>query len=60
MTYDSKEIRTMKFMAWERAKGELRSMTHCFWTNDPESNYEKLNKMIEKFIEKVEYEGLHE
>jgi len=60
MTDDSKEIRTMKFMAWERAKGELRSMTHCFWTHNTEDNYEKLNEAIETFIKSIEDNGLHE
>ena len=28
----SKEIRTMRGMAWQRAKGELLAMTETYWT----------------------------
>ena len=61
-------IKSMRQMAWERAKGELRSMEATFWNtadtiqemkqNDAQS--EKFTKAIEEFIEKVEDNGLHE
>jgi len=55
-------IRNLRNMAWERAKGELRSMTHTFWmgTLDPDSQFSKLSAEISRFILKVEDDGLHE
>lgn len=51
-------IRNMRHMAWERAKGELRSMLHTFW--DGEDNFKSLDSEIKKFIKTVEDQGLHE
>ena len=51
-------IRNMRHMAWERAKGELKSVLHTFWDDDPK--YEDINKEILDFIARVEGEGLHE
>jgi hypothetical protein len=57
-------------MAWERAKGELRSMLHTFWAeydsggnkmdsggNKMDSGFDQMKKDIEKFIE--DFEGNH-
>lgn len=62
---ESNEIRTMRQMAWERAKGELRSMLVSYWPtythgNKDESNYERMRVAIEQFVEHVEREGLQE
>ena len=63
---ESPEIRAMRHMAWERAKGELRSMLHTFrpiygngGTPLP-TGYEELDAAIKEFIQKVEDEGLYE
>lgn len=53
-------VENMRHMAWERAKGELRSMLHTFWEHKDESSYEELKDAIESFIKRVEDEGLHE
>ena len=55
---NDKIIRNMRNMAWERAKGELRSMLHCFW--DEYEQYERLSEEIDRFIQIVELNGLHE
>ena len=55
---EEKIIRNMRHMAWERAKGELRSMLHTFWDDNP--NNEQLAEQIDNFIEQVEEEGLQE
>jgi hypothetical protein len=54
----------LRHMAWERAKGELRSMLHSFWPEcDPgsgkllDSRYDRMNVDIEKFIK--DFEGDH-
>lgn len=54
----SREIRAMRSMAWERAKGELRSMLQTYW-----DEHDKFNAMAEEiilFISKVEDNGLQE
>jgi hypothetical protein len=54
----------LRHMAWERAKGELRSMLHSFWPDyDPSSGkflddrYDRIEADIEKFIK--DFEGDH-
>jgi len=48
----------LRGMAWERAKGELRSILISFVTDHPgkESNYSKCKKCVEGFIKKMEDE----
>lgn len=61
----NKSIATLlRHMAWDRAKGELRSMLHSFWPDyDPSSGkrldtgYEEMEANIEKFIK--DFEGDH-
>jgi hypothetical protein len=52
------ELMVLRLMAWERAKGELKSMlqTHV----DEMDKHKELKKTIEEFISKIENEGLHE
>lgn len=61
-------LKTQRQMAWERAKGELRSMMVTFWcypdrdiegrlTNE---QYHKLDEAVNQFITKIEDEGLQE
>ena len=54
--------RMLRSQAWERAKGELRSM---LWTyqapaNASEGQFEKFEAQLEAFIQQVEGEGLNE
>jgi len=51
-------VRNLRHMAWERAKGELRSMLHTFWSMD--KDFKKLDDKVNSFIKEVEDEGLHE
>lgn len=55
---DSREIRTMRHMAWERAKGELEALLSTYWGHD--GDYERMCAEVEKFIDKVQSEGYHE
>lgn len=60
---ESREIRTMRHMAWERAKGELQAMLTTFWGDGnpgPCEEFVNLDKAIKEFITHVEDEGLHE
>lgn len=49
-------LRTMRAMAWERAKGELRSTLHTYWGND--EGFVEMAKKVDAFIKDVEGEGL--
>ena len=55
-------LRSLRQMAWQRAKGELLSLGCTFWTEDPEwpGDARKLSDAIEAFINHVEDEGWHE
>lgn len=59
---EDKVIRTLRCMAWERAKGELQAILNTFWGKDKEEseNYCKASEVINEFIFKVEDEGLIE
>lgn len=58
MSTESDELRAMRAMAWERAKGELRSMLHTFYQNG--ENHARFSAVTSEFIEKIEFNGLHE
>ena len=47
----------LRAMAWERAKGELKSILHTYY-HDP--RFEAFDKALEDFIEFVESNGLQE
>jgi hypothetical protein len=50
-------------MAWERAKGELRSMLHTFWPEydsggtELDNGFDRMERDVENFIS--EFEGDH-
>ena len=58
MKMDEKILRTMRSMAWDRAKGELFSMLQTFWNKEENGMFEKLRKHIELFVKDVEDGGL--
>ena len=49
-----KVLDALRWQAWERAKGELRSMLKTFF-GEPEQ-YSKMDGLVEKFIEDFENE----
>ena len=51
---ESREIQTLRGMAWERAKGELRSLLYTFW--DRNKMFTLVDKEVEKFIKTMEDE----
>lgn len=59
---DRKIIWTLRTQAWERAKGELRSMMHTFWGDGyaNQGQYDCLDEAVEKFVKDVEDHGWHE
>lgn len=54
--------RMLRGQAWERAKGELRSMLCTFMSpqNATAGQFEELDARIENLITSVEADGLHE
>jgi hypothetical protein len=60
MDISNRDVATaLRCMAWERAKGELRSMLHPFWreyeNGKPVDNgYKEMEEDIEKFIKHFE------
>ena len=56
--YESDEIRTMRYIAWQRSKGELESVLCTYWGNM--ESMEKINKLTQAFIKTVEDDGLIE
>jgi hypothetical protein len=51
----------MRNMAWERAKGELKSMLHTYGSSEEEERiYIQFRDTLKEFVSKVEGDGLHE
>jgi hypothetical protein len=54
---------SLQHMAWERAKGELRSMLHTFWPEYDsggeklDNGFDRMERDVENFIS--EFEGDH-
>ena len=65
---DSRILQVLRQQAWERAKGELKSMLTTFYSegahlsreDDEKTQISLLNNAIAKFIKDVEDYGLHE
>jgi hypothetical protein len=47
---DSKEIKTMRYMEWERIKGGINAILVSYW-NPNCSYFDEAAKIAEKFIE---------
>ena len=51
---------TMRYMAWERAKGELRSVLHTYWPiyqtdgKQKDEGFRSVQEKIDQFIEDVD------
>lgn len=54
---ESREIRVMRNMAWERAKGELESILCTYYGND---NYDKFEEKLNEFVKYIEDWGIQE
>jgi len=55
---ESKEIRTLRAMAWARVKGEIMSIQDSYWDDD--GPHREFRNLSEKFIKTVEDNGLAE
>ena len=56
----SKELKAMRNMAWERAKGGINAMLQTYYLQDDGNKFEKMKEEFEAFIENVENNGLQE
>ncbi len=56
---DDKHLRTMRLMAWCRAKGEMNSMLDTYW-GDGEESFKRMKELIDEFVSSVESEGVQE
>jgi hypothetical protein len=54
---EPREIRTMRAMEWERAKGALMAVLQTYWSNNA---FTDMNKRVRDFITSVEADGLQE
>jgi hypothetical protein len=55
---EEKILRALRAQAWERAKGELRSILQTYWGE--EKKFSDMDEAVSEFIEKVEGHGLAE
>lgn len=58
---DAQDRQIIRLMAWERAKGELRSMLQTYVANPHNpTTYKELEQAVSCFIKDVEINGKHE
>jgi hypothetical protein len=50
---DNRILISLRNMAWERAKGELKSILETYWGNE-DDQFDKINDKINNFIKDVE------
>lgn len=56
---EEREIKVMRLMEWERAKGSLEAILNTYFSDSPKDfRYEQMKKEIRYFIGKVEDAGL--
>lgn len=55
-------LRALRSQAWERAKGEMRSVMHTFFgvASARPGQFEEYSKVMAEFVHTVESEGLVE
>jgi len=56
----SRELAALRCMAWERAKGELQSMTQTYYEEDDGGKFDGFTEAMEKFIKLIEGHGYQE
>jgi len=56
---DSKELKALRTMAWERTKGEIRGILHTYNSRhyEPNGAFFGINKAFREFVAKVEDNG---
>jgi len=56
---DEKILRTLRLMAWERAKGEIQSILQTYWDHE-DKRWEEFDNKVKEFIKYIEDNGLQE
>jgi hypothetical protein len=58
-------LKSLRAMAWERAKGELQAALSTFWPEyasgslkEADNGFEAAERMVKQFIKKVEDDGI--
>jgi len=57
---ESRELRAMRTMAWERAKGEIEAMKTTYYASGIDDRLERFIEVVDSFIEHIENHGLQE
>ena len=57
---DNEILKTLRYMAWERARGELNGMLQTYWDHNDDSKYRRLEEVIRNLENEVIGHGLHE
>ena len=52
--------KTLRHMAWERAKGELHAMMQTYYADREDNKYEEMLGIFMKFVHDIETQGLAE
>ena len=62
MADDTRILRSMRQMEWEKVKAHIRSMGCTHWHDDDTSmnQFRKFHTLSQQFIKAVEGDGLHE
>lgn len=59
---DSKELKTLRLMAWQRAKGELLSILETYWEDGApdavDTPYDLVEETITNFVQSMDNEIL--
>jgi len=56
---DERILKALRAMAWERAKGEINSMSHTYYREYDDDKFNEFIKAFDEFKEKIETNELH-
>lgn len=57
---ESRQLKAIRSMAWERAKGEMRSMLHTYYSEFDGDKFERFRVAMDEFVSLVEFNVLEE
>lgn len=58
--HSSRILPAMRAMAWERAKGEIKSMLTTYYCSEDGDKFKEMQREFEAFVAAVEDNALHE
>lgn len=59
-TADNRVLSAMRAMAWERAKGEIKSMLNTYYCQEDGNKFAEMEREFEAFVSAVENNALQE